>query len=79
MRVNLTKKDIIKSMRLIWDELKIIIEPSCAITLAALKKDKKLFLDSKVGLILSGGKKLRPLLTVSSYHMVSNNIMQKEN
>ncbi len=53
--ITVSEKDIIKSMRLIWDELKIIIEPSCAITLAALKKNKKLFLDSKVGLILSGG------------------------
>ncbi len=30
-------------------------------------------------LILSGGKRLRPLLTVSSFHMVNNNIKQKEN
>ncbi len=30
-------------------------------------------------LILSGGKRLRPLLTVSSYHMVNSEITQKEN
>ena len=30
-------------------------------------------------LILSGGKRLRPLLTVSSYHMVINQINKKEN
>jgi len=30
-------------------------------------------------LILSGGKRLRPLLTVASYHMVNNEIIQKEN
>ena len=30
-------------------------------------------------LILSGGKRLRPLLTVSSYHMVNNGESQKEN
>ncbi len=30
-------------------------------------------------LILSGGKRLRPLLTVSSYHMINNEIIQKEN
>ncbi len=30
-------------------------------------------------LILSGGKRLRPLLTVSSYHMVDNQLNQKEN
>ena len=30
-------------------------------------------------LILSGGKRLRPLLTVSSFHMINNNIKFKEN
>tara|TARA_B100001113_G_C21100744_1_gene618624 strand:+ start:863 stop:1900 length:1038 start_codon:yes stop_codon:yes gene_type:complete len=30
-------------------------------------------------LILSGGKRLRPLLTVSSYHMINKSINQKEN
>ncbi len=30
-------------------------------------------------LILSGGKRLRPLLTVSSYHMINSEIFQKEN
>ena len=53
--ITVSEKEIIKSMRLIWDELKIIIEPSCAITLAALKKDTGKFSYSKVGLILSGG------------------------
>ena len=42
-------------MRLIWDELKIIIEPSCAITLAVLERQRMLFSGSKVGLVLSGG------------------------
>ncbi len=30
-------------------------------------------------LILSGGKRLRPLLTVSSYHMINNESIEKEN
>ena len=30
-------------------------------------------------LILSGGKRLRPLLTVSSYHMINSEIIKKEN
>ena len=53
--ITVSDEEIIKSMRLIWDELKIIIEPSCSITLAALKKHSELFLNSKVGLVLSGG------------------------
>ncbi len=53
--ITISENDIIKSMRLIWDELKIIIEPSCAITLAVLERQRMLFSGSKVGLVLSGG------------------------
>ena len=46
---------IISSMYMIWERLKIIIEPSCSIVLAALMLNSKRFLDKKVGLILTGG------------------------
>ena len=46
---------IISSMYMIWQRLKIIIEPSCSIVLAALMLNSKRFLDKKVGLILTGG------------------------
>ena len=46
---------IISSMYMIWQRLKIIIEPSCSIVLAALMLNSKLFLNKKVGLILTGG------------------------
>ena len=42
-------------MRLIWETMKIIVEPSCSIVLAAVLKNKKIFKGKKVGLILSGG------------------------
>mgnify|MGYP003317383730 FL=1 len=42
-------------MSLIWETMKIIVEPSCAITLSALIKNKKIFKGMKVGLIISGG------------------------
>ena len=42
-------------MKLLWERLKIIIEPSCAVPFAALLKDKKKFAGKKVGIILSGG------------------------
>lgn len=46
---------IISSMYMIWQRLKIIIEPSCSIVLAALMLNSKRFLNKKVGLILTGG------------------------
>ena len=42
-------------MRIILDRMKIIVEPSCSIALAAILKNKKIFKDKKVGIILSGG------------------------
>ncbi|MFL2983366.1 MAG: pyridoxal-phosphate dependent enzyme [Candidatus Neomarinimicrobiota bacterium] len=49
------ENEIIYSMRLIWETMKIIVEPSCSITLAAVLKNKNIFRGKKVGLILSGG------------------------
>ena len=49
------EEEIIYSMRLIWETMKIIVEPSCAITLSAIIKNKKMFEGMKVGLIVSGG------------------------
>ena len=46
---------IISSMYMIWQRLKIIIEPSCSIVLAALMLNSNRFLNKKVGLILTGG------------------------
>ena len=46
---------IISSMYMIWQRLKIIVEPSCSIVLAALMINSKRFLNKKVGLILTGG------------------------
>jgi threonine dehydratase len=38
-----------------WERMKIIVEPSCAVPLAALLKRKESFSGKKVGIILSGG------------------------
>ena len=48
-------EEITSSMRLIWERLKIIVEPSSATVLAAIIKHANLFQNKKVGLILSGG------------------------
>ena len=51
----LSEKDIVKSMKLIFDRMKIIVEPSCSIALAAVLKNKTKFIGKKIGIILSGG------------------------
>jgi threonine dehydratase len=48
-------KEIVDAMKLIWERLKIIVEPSCAVPFAAVLKNKTRFKDQKVGIILSGG------------------------
>lgn len=47
--------EIKSAMRLIWERMKIIIEPSCAVPLAAILRNKELFKNKKVGVILTGG------------------------
>ena len=53
--ITVTDAEIISAMRLIWERMKIIVEPSCSVPLAALLKEKKKFAGKKVGIILSGG------------------------
>lgn len=53
--ITVTDEEIISAMRYIWERLKIIIEPSCAVPFAALLKDKSQFRNKKVGIILTGG------------------------
>ncbi|MFA7626463.1 MAG: pyridoxal-phosphate dependent enzyme [Candidatus Kapaibacterium sp.] len=47
--------NIIKAMRIIWERMKIIIEPSSAVTLAAIMENREIFKGQRVGVILSGG------------------------
>ena len=53
--ITLPEEEIINSMQMIWERMKIIIEPSCAISLAAIIKNREMFEGKKVGLIMSGG------------------------
>ena len=43
------------AMKLIWERMKIICEPSCAVPLAAILKTKEVFKNKNVGIILTGG------------------------
>ncbi|HSN49994.1 MAG TPA: pyridoxal-phosphate dependent enzyme [Bacteroidales bacterium] len=46
---------IVSSMKLVWERMKIIIEPSSATVLAVIKENPGFFKGKKVGLIISGG------------------------
>jgi threonine dehydratase len=53
--ITVSDEEIINAMGLIWEKLKIVIEPSAAVPFAAILKDKETFDGKKVGVILSGG------------------------
>ncbi len=53
--IRVRENEIISAMRLIWERMKIIVEPSSAVALALLIKERPVFEDKKVGIILSGG------------------------
>ena len=50
-----SEEEIVHAMRLIWERMKIIVEPSCAVPLAAVIKNKEYFAGKKLGIILTGG------------------------
>ena len=53
--ITIDEQEVVESLRMVWERLKIIVEPSCSITLALVFKRKALFEGQNVGLILSGG------------------------
>ena len=53
--VTVEEKSIVRAMRLVWERMKIIIEPSSAVPLAAILENPALFHGKSTGIILSGG------------------------
>lgn len=53
--IRVEEQDIIDAMTLIYQRLKIVVEPSSAVALAAILKQKNTFANKKIGVILSGG------------------------
>ncbi len=53
--VTVTEENIVAAMRMIWERMKIIIEPSSAVPLAAILENKINIHNKKVGIILTGG------------------------
>ena len=50
-----SESEIISAMKWMWQKMKIIIEPSSAVPLAALIKNHEFFKNQHVGIIISGG------------------------
>ena len=53
--IRITENEIIDSMKLIWQRLKIICEPSCSLPLAGILKNKNDFKGKKIGVVITGG------------------------
>ncbi|MBP2832973.1 pyridoxal-phosphate dependent enzyme [Aquimarina sp. U1-2] len=53
--IRVEESEIITAMRFVWERMKIIIEPSCAVPFAALLRKKDRFREQKIGIIFSGG------------------------
>ena len=53
--ITVSEDEIVEAMKLIWERMKIIVEPSSAVAFAALLKQKDGFKNKQVGIIISGG------------------------
>lgn len=50
-----SEEEIIEAMKLIWKRAKLVMEPSSAVPLAAILKNKSIFAGKRVGVIITGG------------------------
>jgi len=53
--VTVDEETIVAAMRLVWERMKIVIEPSSAVPLGALLAGKVETKGPRIGIILSGG------------------------
>lgn len=53
--VTVTDEEIIEAMRMIWQLMKLVVEPSSATVLAAVIKERNRLAGRRIGLVLSGG------------------------
>lgn len=50
-----SEEEIVDSMKLTWQRMKIVMEASCAVPLATILKNKEIFAGKRVGVIITGG------------------------
>lgn len=53
--IKVSDNQIIEAMKLVWERMKIIIEPSSAVPVAVALSQKEFFQGKKIGIIISGG------------------------
>ena len=53
--ITVSEEGIIAAMRLIWERMKIIVEPSASVPLGAIMSSPDGFSGKRIGIILSGG------------------------
>lgn len=50
-----SEEEIIDAMKLTWQRMKLVMEPSCAVPLATILKNKDKFKGKRVGVVVTGG------------------------
>jgi threonine dehydratase len=53
--LTVSEDEIIEAMKLIWKRMKIVMEPSSAVPLAAILRNPQVFKGQRVGVIITGG------------------------
>ena len=53
--IRVEEDEIVDAMKLIWERMKIIVEPSSAVAFAAVLKHKEALKNKNIGVIVSGG------------------------
>ena len=50
-----SEEEIIEAMKITWQRMKLVMEPSCAVPLATILKNKQVFAGKRVGVVITGG------------------------
>ncbi|MCE7042544.1 threonine/serine dehydratase [Dyadobacter sp. CY312] len=53
--LTVSDEEIVDAMRFLWERMKLVVEPSGAVSLAAVLKNRAIFERKTVGIIISGG------------------------
>jgi len=53
--ITVSEKEILDAMKFLWIRMKIVVEPSGAVSLAGAKKMNKYIKGKRIGVIISGG------------------------
>lgn len=53
--IRLSEEEIVRAMKLVWERMKILIEPSSALPLAAILQNPRAYQNKRIAIILTGG------------------------